>query len=102
MIVRKKDWLALCERVRVIEESGKYITSDWLNINLDKRDRKLATLQNDLQNLTTRITGVFSGVKTAFSQGNIYTKKEVDKMSSSEYARNVLAPLGIGNTEIAR
>jgi hypothetical protein len=104
MIVRKKDWLALQERISKLEK-GNETLADVVNQNAflmadnykeaKEASKNLRMFRDSVLTLRATVFAALGKIKESFSDYNIYTPAEIDKMSSSDYAHKVLDPLGI-------
>ena len=104
MIIRKKDWLALHERVAAIEDKHKTLAqtvhenarqmaqnySDAKRVNSDMKD-----LIANVLALRATVYGLCSKIKQCFNVADVFTPAEIEKMGSADYACKVLKPLGI-------
>jgi len=104
MIVRKKDWLALQERLTSLEQGHKTLV-DVVNSNAGqmtnnyedtrKVNANLANFLDSVLSLRATVFGVMAKIKNCFGDVEVYTQTEIEKMSSTEYANKVLRPLGV-------
>jgi hypothetical protein len=110
MIVRKKDWIALQERLTALEKSNSALrdltnkTESKMVSSREAEDirRNLKSLIESSLVLRSTVFAALGKIKACFSDYNIYTPAEIDKMSSSDYAKNVLEPLGIQMSSVTK
>lgn len=104
MIVRKKDWIALQDRLASLEAGHKTLVQV-VNGNAGqmadnysdtrKVTANLANLLDSVLSLRATVFGLMAKIKNCFGDSEVYTQTEIEKMSSSEYANKVLRPLGV-------
>lgn len=96
MLVKKKDWEDLSNRVNLL--TTQFYEQEISNCKkVSVLELRITELQRMTDKVRNTLFGVLSAVKNCFGEYHIYTETEINDMSGDDYKNKVLKPLFINS-----